>query len=182
MWKNLRNWEKLDGSTREDNWLATGREIYSCVGCERGKAIKIWQKSKRLKQIEIETEAEKCTKGGKWQWERVKRKGKTWKWGTENLKRLLKGRWIWPRESGHAEMKTKTVIRSACEAESEKWDEGKTNEKRENMCVFFCVRAGVLCLYIYFSKYCTQSRVTPGKLKTSKLLNVSHCIENESSL
>ena len=82
-------------------------------------------------------------------------------------------------------MKTKTVVRSAFEAESEKWDEGRTNGKRENVraCVL-CVRARVLCLYIYiyFSKYCIYSRVTPGKSKTSKLLNVSHCVEKESSL
>jgi hypothetical protein len=95
---------------------------------------------------------------------------------------LLKGRWVCLRESGHAEMKMKTVIRSALEAESEKWDEGRTNENRENICVCLCVRALVLCLYIYFSKYCTYSRGTPGKSKTSKLLNVSHFVENGSSL
>lgn len=79
-------------------------------------------------------------------------------------------------------MKMKTVIRSAFKAESEKWDAGRTNEKRENMCVCLCVHARVLYLYIYFSKYCTQIRVTPGKSKTSKQLNVSHFVENESSL
>lgn len=78
-------------------------------------------------------------------------------------------------------MKTKTVIRSASDAGSEKWNEGRTN-KKERICVCFCVRARVLCLYIYFSKYCTQNRVTPGKSKTSELLNVSHFVENESSL
>jgi len=50
------------------------------------------------------------------------------------------------------------------------------------MFVCLCARARVLCLFIYFSKYCTQNRVTPGKSKTSKLLNVSHFVKNESSL
>jgi hypothetical protein len=147
MWKNWRNWENLDVSTSEDKWLATGREIHTYFGCENGKAIKIGHKSKGLKQTEIKEERwnvrSKEAGLGK-----CEQKGRTWKWRTENFKSLLKGKWVWLRESGHVEMKKKTVIRSALVAESEKWNEGRTNEKRENMCVFVRACTCIMSVYI----------------------------------
>jgi hypothetical protein len=84
----------------------------------------------------------------------------------------LKGRWVWLRESGHAEMKMKTVIKSAFESESEKWDEERTNEKRENMCVCLCVRARYyVCIYTRTSVNTAHRAKLP--LGNQKLLSYS---------
>jgi hypothetical protein len=61
----------MEVQTKTSDW-ATGREIY--VGCERGKAMKTGNKSKHLKQIEIEAKAEKCTRRIERYCERKKRK------------------------------------------------------------------------------------------------------------
>jgi preprotein translocase subunit SecY len=85
---------------------------------------------------------------------------------------LLKGRRLWFRESGHAEMKMKTVIRSAFKVESKKWDAGRTNKKRENMLwVCACMHIYYICMYIYI--YTSVNTVHRAKLplENQKLLS-----------